>query len=297
MKIYENIFNNLNIKQKGIVSIGHFDSMHLGHKKLLSELLRISREKGLANYILTYKNLPSKIKNGKKILELKDRLSIIKSLGIKNLILCDFDKVFYTLTHNNFINLLRKNFNINEYVIGKDFLFGYNKIGNVSTLNKSGCISNIIEPVYIDNQMISTSLIKKLIKNSNIKQANLFLGRNFFINGIVRKGKQIGRELGFPTMNIYNNKILFPHDGVYITKTHIKDKKYLSMTYIAHPVIETYLLNYNKYHYNFKISVDFFDKIRDNRFFKDSKLLKYQIEKDLIYLKNYYCYSVNSNNI
>ena len=288
MKIYKSIFNDLNIKKNGIIAIGYFDSMHLGHKKLLSELLRISYEKKMINYVLTYKNLPLKKNHERKILPLKYKLNIMKKMGVKNIILSDFTKDFYTLKPVEFLNFLKKNFNINEYVVSENFKFGYKKSGNIRDLKESGCVLNFVKSIYIKKQIISTSVIKELILNGKIEEANLFLGAPFFINGIVRKGKQLGRKLGFPTMNIYNENILYPHNGVYITKTYIKEKQYLSMTHIIYPIIETYLLGYDKFHYNYKIKVDFLKKIRDNIDFKSNLLLKRRLEEDLLNVREFF---------
>lgn len=288
MKIYKNIFKNYKFKKNGIIVIGFFDSFHLGHKRILNELIKISRKRNIQNYILTYNNLPLKNNYEKKILEFEEKLESFKKIGIQNILLADNNKDFFKLTPAEFINLLKTNFNINEYIISKDFKFGYKKSGGISDLKKADCIINYIEPLKIKHHLVSTSFIKKLIVSGNIEYANLLLGHNFYIPGVVKKGKQIGRTLGFPTMNIYNENILYPQDGVYFTKTFIKNKGYKSMTYVNQNVIESYLIGYNKFRYNFKIRVDFFKKIRDNAVFKDDSSLKKQLEKDLIEVNNYF---------
>lgn len=288
MKIYTDIFTNFHIKQKGIVSIGYFDSFHLGHQKIIKELLMHSKSKGKNHFVLTYQRLPKKEKNGKNILEIDDKLAIFKKIGIKNVILCDYEKNFYTLKPSEFLKIMMNNFNIDEYVIGKDFAFGYKKAGNIDTLKKLGCIYNLVEPIYINKQKVSTSYIKDLISNGKIELANKYIDRVFYINGVVKQGKQLGRKLGFPTMNIRNDNVIYPQDGVYLTNTIIKNKQFHSMTYVAKPIIETYLMDYNKFHYNFKIKVDFLRKIRDNRSFNDLKSLKNQLIKDLDKIKHFF---------
>lgn len=102
MKIYHDFFTKHKIKNEGIISIGFFDSMHLGHKKILQELLLISKKYNLKNYVLTYNSLPFKEENGKKVLETKNKISMIKKLGINNLILCEFNEKFYKLQPDEF---------------------------------------------------------------------------------------------------------------------------------------------------------------------------------------------------
>ncbi|OHD07476.1 MAG: riboflavin biosynthesis protein RibF [Spirochaetes bacterium GWD1_27_9] len=288
MKVYNTIFERHDIKKEGIISIGFFESFHLGHQKILNELLRISKEEKFENYVLTYKNLPCKNPDKKTVLDLNTRIEFIKSLGIKNLILCDYTPEFSSLLPDQFINLLKINFDIDDFVIGKDFNFGKDKAGNVNNLIKSNSNYSIIEPLYIDNEKVSTSLIKELIFAGEVEKANKFMGRNFFIEGIVNKGQQIGRTIGFPTMNIHNNDVIFPKAGTYISKTNIKEKEYFSMTYVDDKVVETNLFGYNEFHYNFKIKVDFLKKIRDNATFENIQELKKQIERDLQTTKQYF---------
>ncbi len=288
MKIY-NINDKINSKKEGVILLGYFDSFHLGHKKMVSELLRISKERDKESFVLTYKNLPTK-RGGKMLLSLKSRINFIKEAGIKNIILIDFDKDFNSLTADSFISLIKNNFNISEFVIGEGFHFGKERSGNVETLTKNNITYDKIEPLYIDNKKISSSLIKEYILNGDMEDAQKFIGRYFFIEGVVHRGKQLGRQLGFPTMNMNNYEIIYPKDGVYITKTFVyKDKKeYYSMTFVSRDIIETYLFEYKKFSYNFKIRVDFLDKIRDNLTFDNLTSLKEKLEEDLVYTKRYF---------
>jgi len=281
MRIYKNIFKELLFKKTGIIAIGYFDSIHLGHVKLIKELLRIADEKKLTPYVMTFNRIPQKEKNGKRIIELKDKITILKQIGIKKLILCYFDDEFSHIGPVDFLNLLKNNFSIQHFVCSTDFSFGYNKSGNIDTIKKFGNYAYIVEPAIINNQKVSTSLIKKYILNGDIDTANKLIGRPFFIRGNVIKGKQKGREYGFPTLNIYNDNVIKPGNGVYITNTEIKNRKYHSMTYVADNIIESYLLNYNKFNYKVKIKVDFFKKIRDNMFFENKSILIKQLNKDL----------------
>jgi riboflavin kinase / FMN adenylyltransferase len=287
MKIFNSVFNNLNKKTRGIIAIGYFDSFHKGHKKLLQELIRKSSEKKLINYVLTFDYIPQKEKNGKAILELNDKIRFIREVGADNLILCKFERSFYSLSPSEFLRLLHKNFNIHEYVITEDIKFGYEKSGNINTLKESGCDINIVKPEFINDIRVSTSYIKELITGGRIEEANKFIGRNFYINGIVKKGKQLGRVLGYPTMNIRNDRVIYPPNGVYITRTIINNNEYNSLTYVSDDIIESYLLNYYRFSYNFKIKVEFFKKVRDNIKFNNSEELIRQIHKDMLSLKKF----------
>lgn len=288
MKIYNTIDKNYYIDKKGIITIGFFDSFHLGHQKILSKLLETSKDNDMCHYVLTYDSLPFKERKRRKIMQFKDKLDLFKSFGIKNVIALEFNKSFSYLTPTKFIKLLRENFNINSFVVGEDFAFGHNRIGTIKDLVKNRSDYDIVPPLYINNERISTSLVKEYLNKGNVKKYIDLCGRSYFLRGIVEKGKQIGRTIGFPTMNTKITSVLLPSDGTYITQTTIKEKLYNSMTYIEGDLVETYLLGYKKFHYNFKIKVDFFQKIRDNQPFRNTVLLKKQLIKDLETIKIFF---------
>ena len=288
MKIH-NINDRIKSKKEGIIVLGYFDSFHLGHQKMVSELIRISNEKNKDNFVLTYKNLHIK-RDGKMLLSLDNRIELIRQSGVKNIILVDFDKDFNNMTGENFLSLIKNNFNITEFIIGDDFHFGKDRAYNIETLTKNGMRYNKVEPLFINGKKISSSLVKEAVLNGDMRLSKELIGRNFFLEGIVQKGKQLGRKLGFPTMNINNCDIIYPKAGVYITKTFVyKDKKvYYSMTFVSKDIMECYLFEYEKFSYNFKIKVDFLDKIRDNLIFNNIDDLKEKIKGDFNFVKSYF---------
>lgn len=286
MRIYsfEDIVKN---KKDGIITIGYFDSVHIGHQKLINTLLQKSEETNTIPYLLTFDNLYYKEKNGKKILELSDKIDLLKNFGVKNLILCKFDSEFAKISAEDFLLKLKKNFNIINFVCGEDFHFGHNKKGGIKLIEKLGYKVFVVQSIVKDGIRVSTSVIKKLVLEGEIETANELIGRPFFIKGMVFKGKQLGRKLGFPTFNLFNDNVIKPKNGVYLTKVAIKDAVFDSMTYVSDNVIETYALGYNKFSYGFKIRVDFFKKIRDNMHFNNSDMLVKQLYKDLEELKHF----------
>ena len=117
------------------------------------------------------------------------------------------------------------------------------------------------ETFKFDGKKVSTSEIKKYIKSGSIVEANCRLGYNYFIKGVVTKGKQMGRTIGFPTMNIQNDNVLYPKAGSYFTTTEVNNKNYPSMTFVSDSIVETHLIGYKDYAYGFPIRVDFLQKI------------------------------------
>lgn len=280
MKIYSGIFEFSEQVKNGIVTIGVFDSFHLGHRKLLKDMVNIAKKENLVSYVLTFR-IPPKKEIGINLLELDDKLSFIEETGIDNVILCDFDELFSIITAFDFVKMLEKNFRINSFYIGEDFKFGHNRAGSRELLEKTGHKVFIEETFKIDNKKVSTSQIKKYIKEGNVDVVKDFLGRPYYIKGIVKMGKQLGRVIGYPTMNIVNSEVLYPSNGAYISVTEVNGKNYNSMTFVDKSIIETHLLGYNSFNYNFLIKVNFIKKLRDNLSFDSIDDLKKQLEADL----------------
>lgn len=280
MKIFSGISENSNSSKDGIVSIGVFDSIHKGHQILLKDLAKTGDKLNLESFVLTFR-IPPKKDNALKTLELDDRLHLIEEIGINNVILCDFDDNFSTIKPFDFARILEKNYNIKNYFIGKDFRFGHNKTGSIDELKQLGYKVFIEETFEIDSRKVSTSEIKKYISDGSIELANTLLGRPYHIKGTVRMGKQLGRILGYPTMNITNSEVMYPSNGAYMTTTVINNIEYKSMTFVDSSIIETHVIGYDEYDYNFMIQINFLKKIRDNVFFGNVDLLKKQLEIDL----------------
>jgi len=287
MKIFSGIFEKSNQTKNGIISIGVFDSFHRGHQALLHDLVALSKKEGLETFVLTFR-IPPRKDTQLNVLELNDKLSFIENTGVENVILCDFDEYFSNLNGFEFVRLLEKNFNITNYYIGEDFRFGFNKTGSKELIEKSGYKVFLEETFKIDNKKVSTSQIKKYIKDGTLEGIEQCLGRHYYIKGIVKMGKQLGRTIGYPTMNIINSEVLYPLNGAYISITEINGINYKSMTFVDSSIIETHLIGYEKFEYNFSIKVNFVKKLRNNISFKTLDLLKIQLESDLLATKQFF---------
>lgn len=288
MNIYNDFFTSTEYKRNGIISIGAFETLHIGHQKLLSDMVNVANKKNLDSYVLTFIESPKKFNDEKNILELADKLTMLEKLGIQNTILCSFTKELKELNPIIFSKILHKNFGIVSYYEGKDFHFGINKSGDLNLLKNEGFDIFTEETFKFDGKKVSTSEIKKYIKSGSIVEANCRLGYNYFIKGVVTKGKQMGRTIGFPTMNIQNNNVLYPKAGSYFTTTEVNNKSYSSMTFVSDSIVETHLIGYKDYAYGFPIRVDFLQKIRDNKPFCSFDELKEQLRIDLDMTKKYF---------
>lgn len=288
MNIYNDFSEPKYYKRNGIVSIGAFEALHIGHKRLLLNMLDVAKENNLENYVFTFTESPKRTSKSKSVLEISDKLAMLEEFGVQNVILCDFSKELKDLPPTVFAELLNKNFGIISYYEGEDFCFGKNKSGNLELLQNEGFEVFTEETFKFDGKKVSTSEIKKYIKSGSITEVNNRLGYNYFIKGVVSKGKQMGRTIGFPTMNIQNSNVLYPKAGSYFTATEVGNNKYPSMTFVSKSIIETHLIGYNNYAYGFPIRVDFLQKIRDNKPFNSFDELKEQLKIDLDMTKKYF---------
>ena len=226
MKIYKNA--NLNKKyHKGVIAIGNFDGIHLGHQKVINEARKKAKSKKLPFGIITFEPVPvmyfnSKIKNH-RINSLEQKKIQLKKLKLDFLIIIKFNKIFSSLTAEKFIKEIIYNKTKCSFLyVSKNFKFGYKRKGNIQTLKKYEKLYNfkclIIRPYKKNKKIISSTLIRKKIINGKIREANTLLNREWNIKGKVIKGRQLGRKIGFPTCNLQLNDYIVPRNGVYAVK-------------------------------------------------------------------------------
>jgi len=219
---------NLYYKNGNVLTIGFFDGVHIGHKKILSIGKKISLETKIPFIVLTFHPHPNEIifKNKKfpLLTSLEDRLKSIMNFNVDVIIVIPFTKEFSMMAKDEFLNeIVIKKINPKTIVIGEDFKFGYKAKGNINFLIKyledKKIVLKIVPLVKIDKDIISSTLIRELIKKGKVSKANNLLGRNYGIFGSIIKGEGMGRIIGFPTINMKTSKeLLLPGDGVYLGK-------------------------------------------------------------------------------
>lgn len=299
MKIIDN-FNIFDEKenQKTVVTIGNFDGIHIGHKKLITTTRKCALEKNLKSIVITFSPHPLEIvKNNMPfyyIFSKEEKNIEMEKENIDFFIKYPFTKDFSNISPEKFVDILIEKLNCKILVVGEDYCFGKDRSGNVNILKQLGEQKGIqvikISNIVIDGERVSSSIIRECINNRNIKKANLLLNKPYYIFGQVVEGNKLGRTIGFPTANIIppKNKLL-PPDGVYITKTKYNNKLYDSITNIGtnptvnntHRTIETYIFDFNQNLYNQNIEVYFYDWIRSVKKFNGINELKEQIAKDI----------------
>ncbi|MGB9678622.1 MAG: bifunctional riboflavin kinase/FAD synthetase [Thermoanaerobacteraceae bacterium] len=299
----EDTLNNYSAPKS--VALGNFDGIHLGHQKLIKKAVEMSKLRELKSAVFTFKQHTSQILRPEKkinlITTLRKKIEILSNYNIDYGIFFNFTKEFSRIMPDDYINdILIKKLNSKIIIAGEDYRFGYKGTGNINTLQKYADKGKfdliVINKVKVDGIVVSSSYIRGLIKSGNVETASKYLGRYFNLEGIVIKGKQIGRQLGFPTVNIkIDNNIILPQYGVYVTRIKISNKYYLGVTNIGdNPTfnqdsvtIESFIIDFSSEIYNEFIEIEFISKIRNEIKFKDIESLKIQIQKDINYAKKY----------
>ena len=297
MKIYKDV--NLEKKHhKGVIAIGNFDGVHLGHQKVINEAKKKAKKNKLPFGVMTFEPIPvmffnSKIKNH-RINSLEQKKLQLKKFKLDFLIIIQFNKKFSSLTAEQFImKIISDKTKCKFLYVSKNFKFGYKRRGNIWTLKKYESLYNfkslITTPYKKNNKIISSTLIRKKIALGKIIDANRLLNREWTINGKVIKGKRRGRRIGFPTCNLKLNDYIIPRLGVYSVKVEGLEFSKKGIANIGfrptfngkHLLLETNIFGINKNLYNKEINVSFKKFLRPEKKFKNLEHLKKQIKIDI----------------
>ncbi len=293
--------NILSDKQKlnvqTIATIGFFDGVHIGHRFLLSELKTIGQKKRLESLVISFNNSPQNSlhpeKNIKYLSTPLEKTQLLSDFGISNCLMLDFDKKIAQQDAETFLMWLKKMYSVKILLIGHDHRFGNDKISTFETYQKLGEKLNIEITQctkFEDNgKQVSSSIIRLLISNGDIKLANQLLDYTYSITGKVIHGNKIGRTIGFPTANLkINSEKIIPKNGVYIVETCINNQIYKGLLNIGTrptidgntQTIETHLIDFNKDIYDEKITLYIKKRLRDEIKFSSITELQQQIEID-----------------
>lgn len=226
MQIYHDI-QEFKPLQNAVVTIGTFDGVHLGHRKIIARLQELAKQTGGETVILTFFPHPRMIlhpedQNLKLITTIKEKAGLLENLGIDHLIITPFSRDFSNLSAEEYIReILVNRIGTKKMVIGYDHRFGKDRSGGLAELQQFSSVYNYqIEEIPeqdINEVAVSSSRIRKSVLNGETNLANRFLGYAFFITGKVIRGDQIGRTLGYPTANLFIEESykLIPADGIY----------------------------------------------------------------------------------
>ncbi|HOM64654.1 MAG TPA: bifunctional riboflavin kinase/FAD synthetase [Ignavibacteriales bacterium] len=313
---YYNDVNNIEYNPDTVITIGTFDGVHLGHQKIIAKLLDESKKENLRNIVITFYPHPRKVLsidyNLKILTDKTEKLEMLKFLGVQNLLNINFTKEFSQLEYENFVkDYLIAKIGIKKLVVGYDHRLGKNASGKIDNLKKIAEKYNfeviVVDPLIIENEIISSTKIRKHLLNSELDIANKSLGRNYSIRGRVIHGLQRGRNIGFPTANVatIDPDKLVPSNGVYFVQIDIEDTPYWGVMNIGlrptfkdltEPLIEVHIFDFDDDIYDYDVNIHLITKVRDEKKFNSVDDLIKQIKDDINFCIEYKK-SLNLNSI
>ena len=295
-----------NSTKPSVITVGTFDGIHIGHKKIINELCLISKKKKLKSIILSFSPHPKIVlKNSSDIMlinSMDEKVDILNKYNVDYFLIKEFTIEFSRLTALEFVrDILVNKLNVKHIIVGYDHHFGRNRDASIIQLKEFGELYNFeiteIKPKKVNNNSVSSTKIRNLLLDGNLELANKYLDSYFSLTGLVIKGMGRGKNLGFPTANIKINDEykLIPRNGVYIVKSLIDSIIYFGMMNIGeNPTfddknksieIHFFELDYNIY--DKKIKINILNRIRNEKKFKSPEFLMEQLKIDRDYSLKY----------
>ncbi|WP_179318519.1 bifunctional riboflavin kinase/FAD synthetase [Winogradskyella helgolandensis] len=296
----------MNSKSEKVTTIGTYDGVHIGHQKILKQVVALAKKQGYVPVVLTLFPHPrmvlQKDDSIKLLNTIEERIELLKSLGIKEVIVKEFTKDFANLSAQDYVKqILVDELNTKQIVIGYDHHFGKNRSANITDLKAFANLYDFkveeISAQDLKDVTVSSTKIRTALNSGEVDLANSYLGYNFFITGTVVKGKELGRTIDFPTANINITATykLIPSDGVYVVKSIIENKTVFGMMNIGtNPTvdgktrsIEVHFFNFNQDIYNAELKIEFLKRLRSEQKYENLEALKMQLKKDMVNASNY----------
>jgi riboflavin kinase / FMN adenylyltransferase len=280
------------------VTIGNFDGLHLGHRRILQEMTAMANASGTCSALVTFSPHPLEVlhpaKAPKLILDPKEKIERIRALGVDYVLILKFDRELSLLSGEDFIReILVKSLRVRHVFVGRNFVFGHKRTGNVALLEALGqeCDYevNVISPVEVRGARVSSTWIRELIQSGRISMANRLLGRFYGLPGRIVHGQGFGRKFLFPTLNLQPEGSLLPANGVYVSLACFGGRNFQAVTNIGtRPTVsgtglavETHLLHQNLETPPDTMEVQFLHRLRDEQKFPGIEALRAQISKDV----------------
>jgi riboflavin kinase / FMN adenylyltransferase len=303
-------FNSIKIEPGLVLALGSFDGLHIGHQAIILETKKIAQEMHLPSGVYTFNPHPLKILKPAvapaALISPARKIELFTRYGIDYFLEQEFTREFSRLDYRRFIDeILVKRLNIAHIVIGEDFRFGYKGEGDLHSLSKLGQELGFkvtdYRTVRIDGQKVSSTLIRQLIKQGDLRKATEYSGHYYHIDGRVIHGDGRGHNIGIPTANLQPVvDYVLPPAGVYACFVYYQGRKYKAITNFGiRPTfgkndyaIEIHILNFpDQDIYGGKISLEIREFIRKEMTFKSINELLQQIRKDILYTESHLCYN------
>jgi riboflavin kinase/FMN adenylyltransferase len=292
----------------GVVTIGNFDGVHLGHVRILEAVAARARVSKRPSVAITFEPHPLSVLRPdhapRRIQTLRQKEEAIEAIGIDWLLVIPFTRDFSLTEPEEFVrSFLGERLGASELVLGQHFAFGRGKRGDLALLKRlgpeCGFEASGVEEVFEAGLPVSSTRIRDAISAGRIAEGNAMLGRPYFLDGIVSKGDRVGRKIGYPTINLAPENELVPADGVYVTGIEISSfgRRFDCVSNIGRrptvyedfrTTIETYVLDFSADVYGEKVRLFFLDRLREERTFPSMMALTEQIGRDIEATRDYF---------
>ncbi|MFC2103278.1 bifunctional riboflavin kinase/FAD synthetase [Bacteroidota bacterium] len=299
MQIFDDL-SEVSYDKNSIVTLGTFDGIHLGHKKIIDGVVKKAADFGGRSFLITFYPHPRKVVSKGNHIKLlstpSEKAIMLRKLGIENMLVVQFSKEFSQLTPDMFIEkYIINGIGAKEVVIGYDHHFGKGRGGDIDFVKNKGIKSGFevtVIPAYdIEDTTISSSKIRRALSEGDISRANKYLGRPYYFSGKVVQGDKRGRELGFPTANlkVENDDKLLPAIGIYVVEFLVKKKKHYGLLsigkrptfYVSGEIVpEVYVYDFDDDIYDEVATVNIIERIRGEKKFSSVDELIEEMNND-----------------
>ena len=296
MEIF-NISDISDIKEenkKRVAALGFFDGIHKAHQSIIGRTVEAAEEDYISA-VITLDKSPKEYfgkTSEESLTPTNKKNELLKNLGVNEVYYLEFNEKLQNLSAEEFINNILKKLNVEMVFCGFDYRFGFKGLGTPELIKDRGIEVIVLEKEKIDDEKISTTLLKEFVRKGKFSKYKEYTGRFYSISGLVVKGRQLGRTINFPTANLeLDGKYLLPEtNGVYITKIKVNNKIYKSVTNIGYnptvsaeknkKFIETHILDFDENIYDEKIEIYFYEFLRKEQKFESFDHLKEQLKLD-----------------
>lgn len=309
MKVYKGIAKLENRPQNTVVTIGNFDGVHIGHQEVFSKVVERAKKALVDSVAVTFRPHPNFILRPSiepfLLTTYEEKIDLIQTAGIDYIIEEPFSREFSNISPEDFIDrYLIAGLGVRSLILGHDFAFGKERSGSLDVMRglakDRGLELEVVPPLKLENEVVSSSLIRKALSEGKIEFVNRLLGREMSLRGFVWRGEGRGTGIGIPTANLLIEERKYPALGVYFTKVLWNGREFPSITNVGiNPTfaspdkvaplkVETHIFDFHERIYGDDITVKFYKFHRNEKKFASAAALVEQIKKDLVLAREFH---------
>lgn len=299
LRLHRDVDGGCLTPQGSVVAIGAFDGLHLGHQAILAQVRQRAADKGLAPAVISFDPLPRAFFSKEPVPRLsgvREKAEGMSAAGMVELLSLRFDEALTKMSAEDFVRqVIVGRLAAREVWVGEDFRFGHRRGGDFALLQAMGAelgfTAHAVAPVLVDGERVSSSKVRSLLAESRFADAAVLLGRPFVIDGHVEHGKQLGRELGYPTANVHLRDRVSPIQGIFAVRIGVGDGPCSwpgvaslgfrpTVNEVSEPLLEAHLFDFSGDLYDQTIGVELIDFLRPEWSLPDLDALRLQIAAD-----------------